>query len=245
MAYIWGRHPIVEAFRAGRQVDRIYLAKGTRPGGVVGDLLDEARARGAPVQYVDRRALDRMSDGANHQGVVAEVAEYRYRSLEDLLAAGRSEPGFPLILVLDALEDPQNLGTLIRTADAVGATGAIIPLHRAVGVTPAVEKASAGAIEHLPVARVTNLTRALQELKRHDYWVVGLDAEGRDDYDRFPVDSPLALVVGAEGTGLGRLVRETCDLLVRLPMAGHVESLNAAVAGSVVLYDVFRRRRSR
>jgi 23S rRNA (guanosine2251-2'-O)-methyltransferase len=183
-----------------------------------------------------------MSDGANHQGVVAEVAEYRYQSLDDLLRRGRAAAGYPLILALDALEDPQNFGTLLRTADAVGATGTLIPLHRAAGVTPAVLKSSAGAAEYLPIARVTNLTRALEELKRQGYWVVGLDAQGRGYYDRFPVDSPLVLVVGAEGKGLGRLVRETCDLLVRLPMVGHVGSLNAAVAGSIVLYDVFRRR---
>lgn len=243
MAYIWGRHAVLEALRAGRQADRIFLAEGVRPGGIVGEIAELARARGVPIQSVDRRALDRMSDGANHQGVVAEVAEYAYKTLDDLQRIGKSAFGDPLILILDALEDPQNFGTLIRTADAVGATGVVIPLHRAVGVTPAVEKASAGAVEYLPIARVTNLVRSIEELKRAGYWIVGLDASGLEEYDRFRVDAPLGVVVGAEGKGLGRLVRESCDLLVRLPMLGQVESLNAGVAGSIVLYDILRRRR--
>lgn len=244
MTYIWGRHPVIEALRAGRSVDRIYLAEGTRPGGALGELTRLARASGVPIATVDRRALDRLSETAAHQGVVAEVAEYRYRTLDQLLEHGHTGPGDPLILVLDSLEDPQNFGTLIRTADAVGATGIVIPLHRAAGVTAAVEKASAGAVEHQPIARVTNLPRALEELKGHGFWVVGLDSGGSVEYGSLPVDSPLAVVVGAEGKGLGRLVRETCDLLVRLPTLGKVESLNAAVAGSIVLYDIFQRRRS-
>jgi 23S rRNA (guanosine2251-2'-O)-methyltransferase len=183
-----------------------------------------------------------MAAGANHQGVVAEVAEYRYRSLSDLISAGATGSQPPLILALDALEDPQNFGTLLRTADAVGATGAVIPLHRSVSVTPAVEKASAGAVEFVPIARVTNFARALGELKAAGYWVIGLSGDARARYDEFPVDVPLVVVVGAEGKGVGRLVRESCDVLARLPMRGHLESLNAAVAGSIVLYDIRRRR---
>lgn len=242
MAYLWGRHPVAEALRAGRTVDRLFLAEGARPTGALAALIDLARAQGVTLQSVERRALDRLSEGANHQGVVAEVADYAYATLDQLVQSGRDRPGDPLLLALDALEDPQNLGTLLRTADAVGVTGVILPLHRAVGVTPAVEKASAGAVEYLRIARVTNLTRGLQTLKRDGYWVVGLDADGREEYDRFRVDAPLVLVVGAESKGLGRLVRETCDRLVKLPMVGHVDSLNAAVAGSIVLYNVFRRR---
>jgi 23S rRNA (guanosine2251-2'-O)-methyltransferase len=205
------------------------------------DLLRAASEQGIHPELVDRRVLDRLSDGSNHQGVVAEVAEYAYRSLDDVVAAGAAG-GLPLVLALDSLEDPQNFGTLIRTADAVGATGVVIPLHRAVGVTPSVEKASAGAVEHLPVARATNLARALKELKDRGYWVVGLDANASVGYDAFPVDVPLVLVVGAEGRGLSRLIRETCDVLAKLPMRGHVASLNAAVAGSIVLYEILRRR---
>ena len=239
---MWGRHPVLEALRAGRTVDRVLIAEGIRPIGPIADVLRLARERGVKVQWVDRRALDRMSAGANHQGVVAEVAEYRYWSIENLFAEAQRAPGLPLFLALDSLEDPQNFGTLLRTADAINASGVVIPLHRSVGVTPAVEKASAGAVEYLRIARVTNLARAIESLKRQGCWIVGLDSRATVRYDQFAVDVPLVLVVGAEGRGLGRLVRETCDVLVSLPMLGHVESLNAAVAGSIVLYDVLRRR---
>lgn len=242
MALIWGRHPVLEALRAGRPIDRVLIAEGVQPTGLVAEVVRLSTERGIRLQRLDRRALDRLSGGANHQGVIAEVAEYRYQALEDLVEAARQAPGLPLLLALDSLEDPQNFGTLLRSADAVGANGIVIPLHRAVGVTPAVEKASAGAVEYLRIARVTNLARALGDLKRRGYWIVGLDARGTALSDQFPVDVPLVIVVGAEGRGLGRLVRETCDVLVRLPMRGHVESLNAAVAGSIVLYDVLRRR---
>jgi 23S rRNA (guanosine2251-2'-O)-methyltransferase len=242
LALIWGRHPIIEALRSGRPIEKLYLSEGTRPTEIVAEIIQLARNRGIAPQYLDRRALDRLSDGANHQGVVAEVEDFRYHSLDDLIAVGQSRPTLPLILALDALEDPQNFGTLIRSADAAGVTGILIPAHRAVGVTPAVEKASAGAIEHVPIARVTNLARALTTLKEHDYWAAGLDEAGGEAYDRFRVDVPLVLVVGAEGKGLGRLVRETCDVLVRLPMRGKVSSLNAAVAGSIVLFEIERRR---
>lgn len=244
MALIWGRHPILEALKAGRPIDRVLVAQGVRTTGIVAEILSLSADRGVKVQWVDRRALDRMSEGGNNQGVVAEVADYQYHSLEDLIEVAQRAPGLPFLLALDALEDPQNFGTLLRSADAVAASGVVIPLHRSVGVTPAVEKASAGAVEYLPIARVTNLARSLGELKQHGYWIVGLDETGSVVYDQFAVDVPLVLVVGAEAHGLGRLVRETCDVLVRLPMCGHVESLNAAVAGSIVLYDVLRRRAS-
>jgi 23S rRNA (guanosine2251-2'-O)-methyltransferase len=242
VALIWGRHPVLEALRARRPTDRLYLAEGARPTGVLADIVKLATEQGTRIQAVDRRALDRMADGANHQGVVAEVAEYRYRSLDEIVNGGKQSDRLPLVLALDSLEDPQNFGTLLRTADAVAATGAIIPLHRSVGVTPAVEKASAGAVEYVPIARVTNLQRALADLKSVGYWVVGLDAAGAQAYDSFRVDVPLVLVVGAEGRGLGRIVRDTCDVVARLPMRGHVDSLNAGVAGSIVLFDIQRRR---
>jgi len=242
MALIWGRHPVVEALRANRSIDRVLVAESVRPDGLIAEILQRSRERGIRVQYLERQILDRLTNGANHQGVVAEVAEYRYRSLGDTIQLSKQASGLPLILALDTLEDPQNFGTLPRSADAVGATAVIIPLHRAVGVTPGVAKSSAGAVEYLPIARVTNLAKALDELKRHGYWVVGLDAAGTTLYDATPVDVPLVLVVGSEERGLGHTVSASCDLLVKLPMRGHVESLNAAIAGSIVLYDVWRRR---
>lgn len=244
MAYIWGRHPVDEALKAQRPIDKVFIASGGKPSGLLGEIIQRAREKGIPVQYVDRRALDRLSDGANHQGVIAETRAFAYDTLDDLIARGRQSPHLPLILALDSLEDPQNFGTLIRSANAVGATGVVIPQHRAVGVTPAVEKSSAGAVAYVPIARVTNLGKAIGSLKANGYWIVGLDHTGPQQYDSFAVDTPLALIVGAEGRGLGRLVREACDLLVRLPMCGQIESLNAAVAGSIVLYDILRRRSS-
>jgi 23S rRNA (guanosine2251-2'-O)-methyltransferase len=191
---------------------------------------------------LDRRALDRIADTDRHQNVAAEVLDYDYAEVDDLLQAARARNEPPLLLLLDQLQDPQNLGTLIRTADAVGAHGVVLPRHRAVGVTPAVERASAGAIQHLPVAEVTNLNRAVDDLKQQGLWILGLDAEGQHELSNVDPAMPLALVVGSEGKGISRLLREKCDFLVRLPMRGHVGSLNAAVAGSIVLYDLFRRR---
>lgn len=239
---IWGRHAVYEALRAGRQIERVVVAQGARPVGLLAAILRLAGERGVKVQWLDRRLLDRLSQGANHQGVLAEASAYRYSSLEDLLRQAEASAGLPLLLALDAIEDPQNFGTLLRSAEAVGASGVVIPVHRSVGVTPAVEKSSAGAVEYLAIARVTNLARALADLKTRRYWIAGLDAAGTVPYDEFAVDVPLVIVVGAEARGLGRLVREACDVLVRLPMRGHIESLNAAVAGSIVLYEVLRRR---
>jgi 23S rRNA (guanosine2251-2'-O)-methyltransferase len=189
---------------------------------------------------VDRERLDAVDP--HHQGVAAEAAPFKYASLADLLPSLADAATPPIVLALDSLQDPQNFGTLLRTAAAVGAAGVLIPEHRAVGVTPAVAKAAAGATEHLAVVQVGNLGRALEELKQAGLWVVGLDARAPRRYDAEDLSGPLVLVVGGEASGLGRLVRERCDLLVALPMAGSTESLNAATAGSIILYEAFRRR---
>jgi 23S rRNA (guanosine2251-2'-O)-methyltransferase len=209
-------------------------------------LLAEAHRRRVPVEQVDRERLDRLLREAHHQGVAAEAEPFAYVALDDVLAAAdaRGEP--PLLLVLDSLQDPQNFGTLLRTAQACGVHGVIVPLHRAVGVTPAVSNASAGAVEHLQVAQVTNLARALAELKSKGVWVYGLTVEPTQPFYELDLQGPLALVVGSEGSGLGRLVREACDVLVQIPMAADaIQSLNASVAGSIVLYEAFRQRQSR
>ncbi len=238
---VYGRHPVLEALRAEEGVQRLLVAKGTQTGGPVGEILSLAQARGIRVVWVDRRELDRL--GGVHQGIAAELTPFAYADIDDILAAAgeRGEP--PLVLALDAIQDVHNLGSLLRTADAVGAHGVIIPAHRAAGVTPAVRKASAGAVAHLPIAQATNLTRALAGLKRQGVWIVGLDMAGETPFDGYDWRGPVALVVGSEGKGLGRLVAETCDVLVQLPMRGHVDSLNAAVAGSIVLYHAWRSRR--
>lgn len=239
--YIWGRNPVLETLRSGRRVHRLLLAEGGRDAGL-SDLLREAERRHVAIEYVTRRRLDELTRGAVHQGCVASAASREYASVEEMLAlaAERGEP--PLLLILDAIQDIQNLGSLLRTAEATGAHGVIIPEHRAAGLTPAVDKSSAGAIEHLLVAQVTNLTRTVESLKKRGIWVVGLAGEAAQEYDRVDLDRPLALVVGSEGKGIGRLLREHCDFLVRLPMRGKVNSLNAAVAGSIVLYAAWRQR---
>jgi 23S rRNA (guanosine2251-2'-O)-methyltransferase len=242
MPVIWGRRVVTEALRAGRTVRRVYLGGRPGPESPLAEIERLAHREHVPVQVLDRRALDRIADTDRHQNVAAEVLDYRYAEVDDLLRLAQERGERPLLLALDQLQDPQNLGSLIRTAEAVGAHGLIVPRHRAVGVTPAVERASAGAIEHLKVAEVPNLNRLVDELKRQGIWVVGLDQAGTTDLDGFDAALPLCLVVGSEGRGISRLLREKCDLLVRLPMRGQIASLNAAVAGSIVLYDVFRRR---
>src|SRR5581483_631805 len=237
---IYGRQAIREALRAGRRVRRLLVARGARDSAVLRELAALAAEQGVPVQEVERTQLDRLAD--HHQGVAAEVDPYAYADLSDLLYAVRGTRP-PLYLALDSLQDPQNFGSLLRTAAAVGVSGVVVPQHRAVGVTPGVRRASAGTVERLRVARVTNLVRALEQLKAADVWVVGLDAAAPQRYDAVDARGPTAVVVGSEEQGLRRLVRECCDFLVALPMEPVLDSLNAAVAGSVVLYEYYRQRR--
>jgi len=239
--YLYGRRAVLEALRAGRAIEKILIARGAETRGALGELITAARNAGIAVRDVPRQELDRVAHA--HQGVVALVAAYRYAELQELLAVAptRGEPAF--LLLLDSVQDPQNFGTLLRTAEAVGVHGVMIAERRAVGVTPAVVKASAGAVEHLKIARVTNLARTIEELKRANVWVVGIENEpSAQDFSRADFSGALALVLGSEGAGLGRLVRAKCDFLVRLPMWGKVESLNVAVAGSMVLYEARRQR---
>jgi 23S rRNA (guanosine2251-2'-O)-methyltransferase len=233
---------VLEALRAGRGIHRILVARGAHG---LDSLLGLAERRRIRIELLDRRELDRRA-GDHHQGVVAEADPFPYAHPDDLLAraAERGEP--PLLLALDSLQDPQNFGTLLRTAQACGAHGVLIPEHRAVGVTPAVSNASAGAVEHLLVAQVTNLARSLGELKSRGVWIYGLTVEAGESYWQTDLSGPLVLVVGSEASGLGRLVRETCDALVQIPMApGAIQSLNASVAGSLVLYEVLRQRQQK
>jgi len=240
---IYGRNAVYESLRAGRRKPyKLTLAEGVRQTDVVGQIVFLAERVGVPVSRTERRNLDRLGN-VHHQGVALETSEYPYSSLDDILAAARSRREAVLLLLLDLLQDPQNVGSLLRTAEAVGVHGVVIQRRRAVSVTQAVVHASAGAVEHLLVAQVTNLVDAIGRLKALDVWVAGLEAvRGAQRYDQADLSGPLALVVGSEGKGLRRLVRERCDFLLRLPMLGRVTSLNAAVAGSVVLYEVLRQR---
>jgi 23S rRNA (guanosine2251-2'-O)-methyltransferase len=237
---IFGRHAVREALRAGQPLNKIILACGITPP-VRRELVALARRRGVPVQEVARARLDALVPGAKHQGVLALAAGQAYVEVEDLLAAG--DP--PLILVLNEIQDPHNLGAILRTAEAAGCAGVVIPARRAAGITPAVVKASAGAAIHLRVARVANIAYTLRYFKENGLWVVGADPEGEELYWEADLQGPLALVIGGEDRGLGRVVRGECDYLVRLPMFGRVGSLNASVAAALLVYEAVRQRSGR
>lgn len=243
---LYGRNAVYESLRARRrQFYRLLLADTVRATDIVDDILALAERAGVPVERVPRRHLDWLGE-ANHQGVALEASEYPYVDLDDILAESirRNEP--PFLLLLDLLQDPQNVGTLLRTAEAVGVHGVVLQQRRAVGITPAVVHTSAGAVEHLLVAQVTNLPETVEYLKARGVWVFGLEAvRGAKPYDQVDFTGPVALVVGSEGEGIRRLVSERCDGMVQLPMRGKVTSLNAAVAGSVVLYEAWRQRKFR
>jgi 23S rRNA (guanosine2251-2'-O)-methyltransferase len=232
---------VLEALRSRRRVLRVMVAQGPQDPTLT-QVVDQARRVGVPVETVSRRRLDELTKNGTHQGVAAVVTPRTYADLDDLLqiAADREEP--PLLVALDAIQDVTNLGSLIRTSEAIGAHGIILLEHRSAGLTPAVDKTSAGAVEFVPVARVTNMTRTLEDLKKRGLWVVGLAGDADTLYDKANLTGPIVLVVGNEAKGISRLVREHCDVLIRLPMRGHIESLNAAVAGSIALYEIWRQR---
>lgn len=235
---IVGRNAVAEALRSGREIDRLLVARGAS--GSVAVLIAKARERGIPVKDVDNRKLEAMG-GAHHQGVIAVAACKEFSTLDDLFAVAEKKGESPFFVVCDELEDPHNLGAIVRTAEAAGAHGVIIPKRRSVGLTAAVYKASAGAIEYVPVARVTNINDAIRELKERGVWVYGLDMDG-EPWCATDLTGAVALVVGSEGRGLGRLVKEQCDFVLSLPMAGRVNSLNASVACSLMLYETARQR---
>lgn len=241
---IEGRHPVLEALRAGRPLRRLIVAKAAASGHAIRELIGEARRRGVPVQDVDPSVLARLAQTRTPQGVIAVAAAHAVVDLDDVLALGRARGEPPFLLLLDGVEDAGNLGAIIRSAEAAGVHGVVIPRHRAAGVTPAVVAASAGAIEHLRVAQVPNLAAAIERLKAAGVWVMGADASAKDEVFDVELKPPLALVVGGEGRGLSRLVRERCDRLVRIPMYGVTASLNAAVAAGIVLFEARRQMRA-
>ncbi len=235
---IAGRNAVMEALKAGRALDSVLVAKGERQGSI-GAILARCREAGIPVKEADSRKLDAMA--ANHQGVIAVAACKEYATVEELFAAAAAKGEPPFFIVCDELEDPHNLGAILRTAEAAGAHGVIVPRRRSVGLTDTVYKASAGAVEYVPVARVTNITDTLRELKERGVWVYGLDMDG-EAWCAADLTGAMALVVGSEGRGISRLVRENCDFMLSLPMAGQINSLNASVACGVVLYEAARQR---
>jgi 23S rRNA (guanosine2251-2'-O)-methyltransferase len=221
------------------------VAAGAQLSGTLGDAVALAKQRNIPVETVDKRVLEQRLHGLNHQGVVLECSEYPYSDVEEMLSAAKDAGQMPFLLLLDHLQDPQNIGTLLRTAEIVGVHGVIIPGRRAAEITPAVVNASSGAVEHLHIAVVTNLVQSIEKLQKTGVWVVGVEDDAKAQlYDETDMNMPLAVVLGSEGTGMARLTRERCDFLVKLPMHGQIHSLNVAVAGSVVLYHALHDRRT-
>jgi 23S rRNA (guanosine2251-2'-O)-methyltransferase len=233
MPILSGIHPVAEALRSRHPLDRVLVAQGAG-GPRLQEIIDLARRGGVPVRFEPRTALDRLAGSSAHQGVVAMGAARRYAELD-------SVAGAPLLVLLDGVEDPHNLGAIIRTAHAAGAGAVVIPERRAASLTDVVAKAAAGALEHLPVARVTNMNRALEDLKERGYWIYGLDERGRESYDSVRFSVPTAIVLGGEGKGLHEHVRKHCDALVRISMAGKISSLNVSVAAGIVLFEWKRR----
>lgn len=239
---IEGRNAVLEAFRSGRSVDRLYILEGCQDG-PVRTIAREARKKDTIVSYVSRERLDQLSETRAHQGVIAQVAAYEYSSVEKILAKAEEKGEPPFLFLLDSVEDPHNLGAIIRTANLAGAHGVIIPRRRSVGLTATVAKTSAGALNYTPVARVTNLARTIEELKEKGIWFVCADMDGQPMYD-LNLTGPIGLVIGNEGAGVSRLVREACDFTASIPMQGDIDSLNASVAAGVLAYEIVRQRLS-
>lgn len=236
-----GRNAVMEALKGSRSVNKLMIANGSTEGSIK-EIIAVAKDKGVNIQYWDRSKLDSIARGIRHQGVLAQVAPVQYAELEDILqvAKDRNEP--PFIVLLDELEDPHNLGAILRTADAAGVHGVLIPKHRSCPLSATVAKTSAGAVEHVPVARVGNLVQTIKKLKQEGLWVAAADMDGKDYYDT-DLTGPLLLIIGSEGQGVGRLVKEQCDFVVRIPMVGKINSLNASVAGSILMYEAMKQRR--
>ena len=244
MAYheytIEGRNAVLEALRSGKPIDKLYVLDGCQDGPVM-TIKREAKKKGCFLKFVEKERLDQLSETGHHQGVVAVAAAYEYAELEDLFAAAKKKNEDPFFILLDNIEDPHNLGAVIRTANLAGAHGVIIPKNRAVGLTAAVARTSAGAINYTPVVRVTNLARTMDELKKRGLWMVCADMGGTKMYD-LNLRGPIGLVIGNEGEGVGRLVKENCDMIASIPMKGDIDSLNASVAAGVLAYEIVRQR---
>lgn len=237
---IEGRNAVIEAFRSGRSIDRVYILDGCQDG-PVSTIKREAKKQDTMIKYVTKERLDQMSETGRHQGVIASVAAYAYAEVEDMLALAEKKGEPPFLFLLDNIEDPHNLGAIIRTANLAGAHGVIIPKNRAVGLTATVARTSAGALNYTPVARVTNLSRTIKELKEQGIWFVCADMDGTPMYD-LNLTGPMGLVIGNEGEGVSRLVKESCDMVASIPMKGDIDSLNASVAAGVLAYEIVRQR---
>lgn len=236
-----GRNAVTEALKSGRGINKLWIASGDREGSVA-EIAALAKERGIVVQYVERAKIESLAGGHRHQGVLAYVAPVPYAELDDILKAAEEKGEAPFLVLLDELEDPHNLGALLRTADATGVHGILIPKRRSVSLNATVAKTSAGAVEYVPVARIGNIAQTLKKLKEKGFWVAGADMDGEKAYYEADLTGPLVLVVGSEGRGMSRLTREACDFIVSMPMVGRINSLNASVAGSILMYESMRQR---
>mgnify|MGYP004520847679 FL=1 len=237
---IEGRNAVLEAFRSGKTIDKLFVLDGCQDGPVK-SILREAKKTDTIINFVDKERLDRLANSGHHQGVVAQAAAYEYAEVEDILNAAKEKGEAPFIFILDEIEDPHNLGAIIRTANLCGAHGVIIPKRRAVGLTATVAKTSAGAVNYTPVAKVTNIAKTIEELKKEGMWFVCADMDGQTMYD-LNLTGPIGLVIGNEGAGVSRLVKEKCDFTASIPMKGDIDSLNASVAAGVLAYEIVRQR---
>ena len=237
---IEGRNAVIEAFRSGKTIDKLFLLDGCQDGPIQ-TIKREAKKQDTIVKFVDKERLDQMSVTGRHQGVIAQAAAYEYAEVEDILQAARDKGEPPFVLILDNIEDPHNLGAILRTANLAGAHGVIIPKNRAVGLTATVARTSAGAINFTPVAKVTNIAKTIEDLKKEGMWFVCADRGGTSMYD-LNLTGPIGLVIGNEGEGVGRLVKEKCDMIASIPMKGDIDSLNASVAAGVLAYEIVRQR---
>jgi len=237
---IEGRNAVMEAFRSGKSIDKLYVLDGCQDGPVL-SIKREAKKQDTIIRYVDKERLDQLSETGKHQGVIAYAAAYEYAEVDDILNLAKEKGEDPFILLLDNIEDPHNLGAIIRTAHLAGAHGVIIPKNRAVGLTATVARTSAGALNYLPVAKVTNLSKTIEELKKEGLWFAAADMDGTVMYDA-NLTGPIGLVIGSEGEGVSRLVKEKCDYTISIPMKGKIDSLNASVAAGVLAYEIVRQR---
>ncbi|KXZ38962.1 23S rRNA (guanosine2251-2'-O)-methyltransferase [Alkalithermobacter thermoalcaliphilus JW-YL-7 = DSM 7308] len=240
MIKIEGRNPVIEALKSDRYIEKIMVSTSAKEGSI-NKIVKMAKEKGIVVQYVDKVKLNEISQSHSHQGVIAIASDYKYFDIDELLQIPKEKNEDPFFIILDEITDPHNLGSIIRTADAVGAHGIIIPKRRSATITPTVIKSSAGAAEYVPICKVTNIVNAIKKLKENGVWIVGTDMDGDIHYEK-DLTGAVGLVIGSEGFGISRLVKENCDFIVKIPMVGNVSSLNASVACSIVLYEIFRQR---
>ncbi|WP_026894936.1 23S rRNA (guanosine(2251)-2'-O)-methyltransferase RlmB [Clostridiisalibacter paucivorans] len=239
--YIEGRNPVLEGIKGQREIEKILIAEGANQGSIK-KIKGMAKDNNIMIQYVHRNKLDSLSETGNHQGVMALVTSYEYKDIEDIFALAEERDEHPFVIILDEIEDPHNLGSIIRTAECAGAHGIIIPKRRSASVTAVVSKTSAGAVEYMPVVKVSNIAYTMDQLKDKGLWIYGADMDGKEDYFDVDIKGPVGIVVGNEGKGIGRLVKEKCDFLIKIPMKGKVTSLNASVSASIIMYEVLRQR---